>query len=168
MNNDGSGQAVTTSRLPTDEQLLAGFLKGDRAALVGIIERHELRLARIAYRVTGCHHEAEDVRHAVFVKFLQAMDRLPELKQVGAWLTRCTVNEAVTRMRRRSRDGRVIADLAQGSRTTNDSTPLQELQKDESRQRLAGALARLPPDDRALLSLRFDEDLTFREIAEVP
>ena len=41
------------------------------------------------------------------------------------------------------------------------------LQDRESREQLAVALAKLAPEERALVSLRFDEDLTFREIGEV-
>lgn len=167
MAENGPQESMTAAALLTDEQLLVEHQRGERSALETLVGRHEARLARIAYRIMGCRHEAEDVRHTVFVRFLQALHRLLELKQVGAWLTRCTVNEAVTRMRQRRRDGRAIAHLAQSSRTVNDNSSLQRLQQDEMRRRLAAALAQLGPDDRALLSLRFDEDLTFREIAEV-
>ena len=152
---------------PTDEQLLSDYRQGDRSALVAIVERHEIRLARIAYRITGCRHEAEDVRHAVFVRFLQSIERTAEVERIGAWLTRCTVNEAVTRMRKRSRHVRVISDLAQLARASTDSSLMTRLLREESDEHLTAALAKLSPDDRALLSLRFDEDLTFRGIAEV-
>jgi RNA polymerase sigma-70 factor (ECF subfamily) len=163
MVDDGSLEPMTVSTLPTDERLWSDWRLGDRSALDEIVRRHEDRLARIAYRITGCRHAAEDVRHAAFVQLLQSP---AEIRNIGAWLTRCTVHEAVTRVRRRDREGRAIAGMAQLTRATDDS-PMQRAQQEETRERLAIALEQLTPDDRALLSLRFDEDLTFREIAEV-
>lgn len=162
---------TSSKRLPpselTDEQLLADFRKGDRAALVAIVERHETRLARIAYRITGCRFEAEDSRHAVFVRFLQSIAGAVGIESVGGWLIRCTVNEAVTRVRRRSCEGRAMIDRAQSVHGPDESSPLQHVEEHESRVQLSAALAQLAPDDRTLVSLRFDEGLTFREIAEV-
>jgi len=109
MESKGYQESTTTSALPTDEQLLLDFQQGDQAAFATIVERHEVRLARIAYRIVGCRHEAEDARHAVFVRFLQQIGQSRQLERVGAWLTRCTVNEAITRARQKksggSRDG---------------------------------------------------------------
>jgi RNA polymerase sigma-70 factor (ECF subfamily) len=164
MVDDGSKDSMIVSVPVTDEQLLSMWQRGDRAALETIVRRHEGRLARIAHRITGCRHESEDVRHTVFVRFLQAAG---EVRQVGAWLTRCTVNEAINRTRQRDREGRALADLAQVAPSSNRTSPLKRLQQEEAGERLAVALAQLTPDDRALLSLRFDEDLTFRQIADV-
>src|SRR5687767_11328444 len=109
MATEGPQKTATAATVTTDEQLLLDFQQGDRSALVLIVERHEVRLARIAYRITGCQHEAEDVRHAVFVRFLQFIDQSRQLENVGAWLTRCTVNEAVTRVRQQGRKSRAMA-----------------------------------------------------------
>lgn len=157
---------MTTSQSLTDEQLLASYRQGDRAALASIVERHETRLARIAHRVTGCPHESLDVRHSVFVRLLQSLDRGDELKCVGAWLTRCVVNEAVTRVRRKTRENRLLADLASGTESNHDS-PAEQMAQREAREALSAALTQMSPDERALLSLRFDEELTFRELAEI-
>ena len=161
-----SNNRLTAAEL-TDEQLLAEFRNGDRAALAAIVVRHESRLARIAYRIAGCRFEAEDARHAVFVRFLQSIAGAAEIESVGGWLTRCTVNEAVTRVRRRTRESRTLIDLAQDVRGAIEFSPLERAEERESRDQLSSAIAQLAPEDRALLSLRFDEDLTFREIAEV-
>jgi len=167
MESKGYQESTTTSTWPTDEQLLLDFQQGDQAAFATIVERHEVRLARIAYRIVGCRHEAEDARHAVFVRFLQQIGQSRQLERVGAWLTRCTVNEAITRARQRNREGHMMAELATLARTAVDLAPSVQQQADESREQLSVALAKLTPDSRAILSLRFDEDLTFREVAEL-
>ena len=166
MGSDGSLDS-TAATVPSDEQLLLAFQRGDRSAVVAIVGRHEDRLARTAYRIVGCRNEAEDVRHAVLVRFLRTIGRSQQIENVGAWLTRCTVNEGITRVRQRERESRTRAELVRLARTAREVTPLERLQDDESREQLSVALAKLSPDERALVSLRFDEGLTFREIAEV-
>lgn len=148
----------------TDEQLWLKWQQGDRTALETILVRYEDRLVRIAYRITGCRHESEDIRHTVLVRFLQSTR---EVRHVEAWLTRCTLNEAINRARQKGRESRALATLGQSSPVLDVSSPLQQLQYDEVGDKLGSALAQLTPDDRALLTLRFDEDLTFRQIADV-
>lgn len=166
MKDDSTSGLTPASSTATDEQLLKNYLHGNRSALDTILRRHQDRLARIAYRITGCDHEAEDVRHTIFVRLLQLMEQGQTPDCVGGWLTRCTVNEAVTRMRRRNREGRLLANHAQASFTAADDAPTQCLQNRESRDQLSIALEQLSADDRALLSLRFDDGLTFREIGD--
>src|SRR5262245_48220783 len=167
MASDDSQESLTVWPVPTDEQLLTDFRNGDPSALAAIVERHEMRLARIAYRITGCRYEAEDVRHTVLVRFLHSIGRSTQLERIGAWLTRCTVNEAVTRGRQRNREDRTLTTFAALAKSDGSLSPVERLQQDESREQLYVVLSKLTPDERALLSLRFDEDLTFREIAEV-
>lgn len=156
-----------SSTAPTSEDLLLAFQHGNQSALAELVGIHEQRLARIAYRIVGCLSEAEDVRHAVFVRLLKTVGKSQPINNVGAWLTRCTVNDALARVRHRDREGRLKEELVRRRRRTAETTPLEQLQDHESRERLAVALVKLSPDERALVSLRFDEDLTFREIGEV-
>jgi len=51
--------------------------------------------------------------------------------------------------------------------TVQTPTPPEQAQASERSQRLQKALGRLDPDSRAMLSLRFDEGMTIRQIAEV-
>jgi len=53
MESKGSQESTTTSTWPTDEQLLLEIQQGDQAAFAAIVERHEVRLARIAYRIVA-------------------------------------------------------------------------------------------------------------------
>lgn len=131
-----------------------------------LVRRHEDRLARIAYRITGSIHDAEDARHSVFVRLLRLPDSQVELANVAAWLTRCTVNEALSRVRRRTRETRLKSVWARRSNSGNsasDSLP----HRGEAGDDLRAALLQLSDDDRVLLALRFDDDLSFREIGEV-
>ncbi|MHB8974104.1 MAG: RNA polymerase sigma factor [Pirellulaceae bacterium] len=167
MRSDHVGDSAMASTAPTAEELLLSFQQGNQSSLAEMVGIHEQRLAQIAYRIVGCPSEAEDVRHAVFVQLLITIRELRQINNVGAWLTRCTVNEALTRVRQRDRTSRLKMELIRRGSRVADTTPLEQLQDHESREQLAAALAKLSPEERALVSLRFDENLTYREIGEV-
>jgi RNA polymerase sigma-70 factor (ECF subfamily) len=85
--------------------------------------------------------------------------------QVAAWLRRCAVNVAITELRRRNTHQQAGAKLAENCSHTVGSEPTDLIAATEEAAQLRHALAALASDQRALLSLRFDEGLTFREIA---
>lgn len=167
MQLDDSQEPTTSSASLTDERLLLSFQAGDQNAIGAIIERHEARLARIAYRIVGCRHEAEDIRHAVFLRFLQVGWQSQRIENLGPWLTRCTINEAIARVRQRNVEGRVMEEVARIAQGATRTSPQEELESSETAEELSTLLNRLSPDARVLLSLRFDENLTFREIAHL-
>lgn len=153
------------SPAPSDGELLARFRDGDRAACAELVRRWEVALGRIAYRITGDAAKAEDVRQTVFLRLLESHEGLDKPERIAAWLRRCAVNVAITELRRRKSDQRANAKLASGERIEAAGEPGKALAATEEAAQLRAALATLEPDVRALLSLRFDEGLTFREIA---
>ncbi|WP_165226085.1 RNA polymerase sigma factor [Aquisphaera insulae] len=152
----------------SDAELVARFQRGDRGAFVSLVRRWEVPLLRIAARVTGDVHEAEEIRQAVFVRLLRAPGAIREPARFAAWLRRAAVNESIAAVRSRSRRRNVVdraRALAPAAAATGPD-PAEALAALDESARLAEALRSLPPDDRALLSLRFDEGLTFAEIAD--
>jgi RNA polymerase sigma-70 factor (ECF subfamily) len=149
----------------SDCELLVHFRHGDRSAFAELVRRWESALGRIAYRVTGDAATAEDVRQTVFLRLLESHDGMRRPDQVAAWLRRCAVNVAITELRRRKVHQRAGARLEQDCSDRVGGQPDDAMAADEEAAQLGKALATLEPDQRALLSLRFDEELTFREIA---
>ncbi|QEH31857.1 ECF RNA polymerase sigma factor SigW [Aquisphaera giovannonii] len=151
-----------------DAELVARLRRGDRDAFAALVRRWDGPLLRIAARVTGDVHEAEEVRQAVLVRLLRAPGAIREPARLAGWLRRAAVNEAIAAVRGRSRRekaaGRIRARAAALAATGPD--PADALAALDESARLAAALRSFEPDERALLSLRFDEGLTFAEIAD--
>ncbi|MEO5965928.1 MAG: sigma-70 family RNA polymerase sigma factor [Candidatus Limnocylindrales bacterium] len=116
-------------------------------------------MARVAYPVTG---DVEAARDATEVAWATAWRRLHTLRdhgQVRAWLVAIAANEA--RQMVRNWGTRTIVDISEALDAAPAADPADRIATVD----LARALARLKPDDRALLALRFAAGLDSTEIA---
>jgi RNA polymerase sigma-70 factor (ECF subfamily) len=156
-----------TDLFESDAELITRLQQGDRDAFTVLVRRWEGPLLRIAYRITGQVAEAEDVRQRVFLKLLESSDAVRRPEQFAAWIRRAVVNAALNALRHNKRREGLNHRLRERNAPLSESHPGDALIAVEQARRLADALGRLDPAARALLSLRFDEDLTFAEIAAV-
>lgn len=150
-----------------DRELLAAFAEGDHLALETFVRRHEQRLARIAYRILGCQSTAEDARNNVLLQLISEIHDRSRLAEPAAWLTRCIVNESLTRVRQDARERRLLLNLLPAKSTPSQDGALESLLNAEACDELKLALMKLSPMQRTLVSLRFDEGMTFHAIAEL-
>lgn len=150
----------------TDADLVARFQRGDRLAFAALVRRWEGAVLRVAARVTGDVSEAEEVRQAVFLRLLESPRIVRHPDRFPAWLRRATVNASIGALRHRRRRAGATARLRALPRADGPPAPDDALAASDESARLLAELARLQPAERALLALRFDEGLTFAEIAE--
>ncbi len=113
-------------------------------------------LLRTAYLLTGNHHDAEDLVQTALVKAVGAWRRIEG--SPDAYVRRILVNENVSRWRRHR--GREVVVAATPDRPIEPSDPDDAIA-------LRAALAALAPRQRAVVVLRYYEDLTERETADV-
>jgi RNA polymerase sigma-70 factor (ECF subfamily) len=157
--------STETELSESDSELIARFQAGDRSAFAALVRRWEGPLVRIAYRITGDLAEAEDLRQRVLLGLLESPGSVRSPDRFAAWIRRAIVNQALTALRGRRRRERFDRRLRGHAPAAADADPGEALVAGDQARRLADALLRLDPRERALLSLRFDEDLTFSEIA---
>jgi RNA polymerase sigma-70 factor, ECF subfamily len=147
---------------------LAKWEAGDRSAFLAAVGPWQDRVYRIAYRIVGTSHDAEEIWQTLMLRLLRNDVALPSACDFPAWIRRCTVNEAISFLRRQ---GRRIGRSGQNKDVDEISSsvpePIDAVADAELCDRLADELSRLSPQQRALLALRYDECLTVREIAAV-
>lgn len=153
----------------SDCDLMVRFQEGDRGAFAELVRRFEHSLLKIAARITGDADEAEEVRQTVLLRLARSPHSIRNPERIAGWLRRAVVHEAIASVRKRARRRRLQAWLQFRASDTDDKSdpPDQILERSEEVARLKAVLATLSPEDRALLSLRFDEDLSFAEIGDV-
>jgi RNA polymerase sigma-70 factor (sigma-E family) len=127
------------------------------------VQARMVRLSRVAYLLTGDHHAAEDLLQSALIKLAS---RWPQVRRDGgadAYLRKIIYHEHVSIWRRAAhlraeRSGAELPDRA-GSRDEAE-TAVQRLV-------IERALARLTPRQRAVIVLRFFEDLSEADTARV-
>ena len=151
----------------SDAELACRFRDGDHSAFVALVRKWQGPLLRIAFRIVGQLGEAEDVRQTVLLRMLEAPERLPQPDRFAAWIRRCTVNESLLLLRRHRRDQNATKRLVRRQSGCVAIEPIDAIAASDESQWLRQSLAQLEPDQRALLALRFDDGLTFRDISIV-
>ncbi len=132
-----------------------------------VVRDHSARVYRLAYRLTGNPHDAEDLTQDVFVRVFRSLHRFQPGTFEG-WLHRITTNLFLDTARRKQKirfDG-----LAEGSDERLPSawpTPGDQLADADLDHDVAAALAALAPEFRAAVVLCDIEGLSYEEIASV-
>jgi RNA polymerase sigma factor (sigma-70 family) len=128
-----------------------------------LVAIHGQGLFRLAFMLTGEHHAAEDLYQETVVLIHGNLSRVTRASNPGAYSKRVMVN-AFTSSRRRRSSTEVVAEVPYAGREPRDGGIESELVE---RDRLWGLLSHLPPAERAALVLKYYEDLTDREAANL-
>ena len=153
-----------------DAAAVAGARAGDKEAFRLLVERHSHALFRLAYRMTGNEHDAEDVVQDALVKAYKSLDQFEDRSSVGSWLYRITSNCAFDLLRARQRRGRLVGDGdpedAVLETPSAEPGPDRLTASSEIRDRVDVALARMSARERSAFVLRHFEGLSLNEIGE--
>ena len=130
-----------------------------------IVRAHSARVYRLAYRLTGNQHDAEDLTQEVFVRVFRSLSSYTPGTFEG-WLHRITTNLFLDGARRKQRIrfeglGEDVAQRLPG----NNLTPAQIWDERHFDGDIQAALRALPPDYRAAVVLCDIEGFSYEEIA---
>jgi len=153
----------------SDALAVARARGGDSQAFRALVERHSRTIFRLAHRMTGNEHDAEDVVQETFLRAFRQLDRFEARANFGTWLYRIAVNCSIDLMRKRRETTTDEADDMERMATTAPGRPdAPDLDRlvfsAEVRQRVAGALGGLSQMERAAFVLRHFEGQSIDEI----
>jgi RNA polymerase sigma factor (sigma-70 family) len=133
-----------------------------------IVREHSARVYRLAYRLTGDPHEAEDLTQDVFVRVFRSLDSYRPGTFEG-WLHRITTNLFLDKVRRRQRlrfDALTDELAARLPLRSSGTDPEQVYDMTHLDSEIQAALAALPPQFRAAVVLADIEGLSYEEVAQ--
>jgi RNA polymerase sigma-70 factor (sigma-E family) len=142
------------------ENAISDARTGRRARLEELYRVHVAPLQRLAFLLTSDHHLAEDITQQAFIKFHRRFWDLREISAAPAYLRRTVVNLARSHHRREQRSRRHLE-------TYEHSTGLAWGPDFEERDLIIQTLAALPYRQRAAIVLRYYEDLSEHQAADV-
>jgi RNA polymerase sigma-70 factor (sigma-E family) len=133
----------------------------ERLSFDELVTSSERRLLRLALMLSGGVHSAEDLVQTVLARAHRRWDKISVLDKPDAYLSKMVVNEFLSWRRRLKNQELPLADLPETPGA--DDISLRHAQRDAAWRLLAD----LPRQQRAVLVLRFYEDLPDDEIAAV-
>jgi RNA polymerase sigma-70 factor, ECF subfamily len=140
---------------------IRGAQAGSVSDLEALFREHWPRAHRAAFLVVQDGAAAEDIAQEAFLSAVRNLDRFDRHRPFGPWLHRIVVNRAIDWARARAlRRESGVDPLEHAEADTEESVRGNPLPED-----LAGGLASLSPEHRAVIVLRYLLDYTPGEIA---
>lgn len=151
-----------------DEELMLAFGAGDAGAFEVLYARHRLPLFRHLQRQLRDASLAEELFQDVWQRVIAARGRYRPEARFSTWLHQIAHNRLADHWRAKSHrpdapeDARAIAE-----QLPDPDSPERRLSAFEERRRLQRALEELPPEQREVLLLRLERELSLEEMGGI-
>ena len=145
---------------------IAQAKKGDADAFAFLVETYETSVYRLALRMCGNAHDAEEVAQEAFVAAWKGMPAFRGESKFSSWLYQLTTNAAIDFLRREKRH-RATTPIEDEVDLAAPGTPQQAAEAAEVRQALQQALDTLTPEHREIFLLRQMRQLSYEEIGHL-
>jgi RNA polymerase sigma-70 factor, ECF subfamily len=155
---------------PIETNLIRLAQAGDREAFGILVEQHQRYVYNLALRVVGNPQDAEDLAQEAFVRAWLAMANFRLEAQFRTWLFRIVTNLCYNRLPGLRRE---LSELGEDclaevpDEPSPELDPVAGLEAEETRSYLQEQINRLPESYRLLIVLRYQQNLSYEEIARV-
>jgi len=147
-----------------EAEIVARILQGDRQAYALLVEEYKSQIYNLAYRMTGNLEDADDLTQDTFIRAYQYLWRYDQRKKFFTWLYTLALNLIRNHLRKKKKYNKSSEEVSALSLTDKNPSPEEKLIED---QEISSYLLRLEDDLRALLIMKYQQELSFEEIAEI-
>lgn len=153
--------------VPIEEALLISRARdGDQDAFRQLVERYQGAVYNLAYRMLGDPGDAEDAAQEIFVRIYRQLGRYDPARKFSTWTLAIATNYCIDQLRRRRMQLVPLENIIPWARA-KEAGPEGEAITQEERDEVQRLITKLPEKYRAPLILRYFEELSCAEIAEV-
>lgn len=157
----------------TDEDLVVLYSKGENQAFDALLNRYQNRLYSYIYFIVKNTELAEDIFQETFVKAIMTIKqgRYTENGKFPAWLTRIAHNLIIDNYRQERNENVVSCDEGEVDLLNNmklsEGNIEMEMINDQIQSDVRQLVKLLPDNQQEVVYMRFYQDLSFKEIAEI-
>jgi len=156
-----------------EDAIIEGMTRGDQRAFRELVERFKKKVYYLALDMAGNPVDAEDISQEVFLKVYRSFGTFRKGAKLGSWLYRITYNASIDCLRRKGAAPQAMADEIIESSADSDAglprrgpaDPAAGLEARQLQDRIASALDKVSPQEKAVFVLRHYEDLQLKDIA---
>jgi RNA polymerase sigma-70 factor, ECF subfamily len=140
--------------------------KGDHDAFASLVDEHERYVYNLALRVVKDENEALDLTQETFVRAWTALPNFKGQSQFRTWLYRIVTNLCYNRLPNLRRSLNDLGDdVMEEIPESNFNSPASEFESAEMKHHLQQAIQNLDTNYQLLITLRFQNELSYDEIA---
>ena len=155
----------------SDRELLLKYRQGDRECLDMLVRRHRRQLFGFILNMTGNYGDAEDVFQEVWLKAIKKLDSYSD-NSFKAWLIQIARNHIIDRWRSSRKMTSLDAETGEsvglsGRLAGSEPCPSHSVEQSELTGWVMDAVDDLPPQQKEVVLMRLEGELTFKEISEV-
>lgn len=160
----------------SDEELIESLGKGNETALRSLVDRHTLSIYRFSVRYTGDESLAQDVCQEVFLRLYRYSRRYKPGMPFKTWLFTIVRNVSIDMARSYTyrkmhspdfQDETVFLEVEKSRLVNGPQTPEESYSSKQTALKVTAAIQSLPDKQRTSVILRYYEDMTVKDIAEV-
>ncbi|MHC4323273.1 MAG: RNA polymerase sigma factor [Planctomycetota bacterium] len=162
----------------SDAELLARYAAGEEVAFREIVNRYKNSLYAFLRQFLNRHDLVEDVFQETFLQLFSSRDSFDTSRPLRPWLFTIAANKAKDALRKWQRTAAVsIGTMADSqdlsfddmlNTVTSDRTmPYDELQKDETSQRVGQIITDMPENLREILILAYFQRFSYKQMAQI-
>lgn len=148
----------------TETHLVARAQQGDLPAFEELVRKYQREIYHLACRLVNDAEEARDMAQQTFLQAYVHIRDFRQQSQFRTWLFRIAINQCYNFLKSRKKFGDPV-DSQELSLAGEDKNPQEGLLAAEERRRLYAALDRLPAKQRAVLTLKLEQGLSYQEIS---
>lgn len=147
---------------------VAQALRGDQRAFMQLVDAYKTPVYNLCYRMLGHAAEAEDAAQETFVRIYTHLKAYDPQQKLSSWILSVASHYCIDRLRRRRIRWLSLDDLVQTRPLAGDAAREEEtVMERESCAEVRDMLQTLPADYRLVIVLRYWQDLSYSEIAQV-
>jgi RNA polymerase sigma-70 factor (ECF subfamily) len=164
-------RAEGTADLDRDEAFLDQLRVRDHRAFERLVDAFGPMVYNLVLRLVRDRDLAEDLTQEIFIRIYGGLPRFRGGSRLSTWIYRITHNAAMNELQkaRYRREGLGLDEIGPGEPAGADFTedPLERVERDESRRRMARWIEELRPEQRSALTLYYSAGKNYREIADI-
>lgn len=164
---------MNTLKKMTDEELVVLYAEGNNAAFDVLLNRHKSNIHSYIYFIVRNRDLAEDIFQETFVKAIVTIKqgRYTENGKFKAWITRIAHNLIIDNFRQERSENTISNDDVEVDLFNNmklcDGTVEDHLVNYQVLSDVKKLVQHLPDNQREVLEMRYYQDLSFKEIADI-
>ena len=161
-----------------DSELLVRYMAGDEDAFSEIVSLYKDALYAFLRKFLNQQALVEDVFQDTFLQLYASRDKFDTNRPLRPWLFTIAANKAKDALRKIQRRSEISLGTAASSDdmsiddlfnmlSSYEQTPLDEVSRDETAQRVRAIIADLPENLRIILTLSYFEQFSYKQMAEI-